>query len=1063
MKKKLLSLIAGTALLVPSLSMAVGLGSVRTYSGLNQKLNAEIPVLSVRKEGSMSVTLAPNAEFSKRGVQRSDILNSLRFSLVKKKGRTYVRVSSTKRISIPYVNFILQLNTPEGIVSREYAIFLDPPKTSKRIKSKTRKTPVYSKKKTNGQSKSVQPRTQRADRTASSRLAVSSSRGGRYGPVKRGETLWSIAKYTRPSTQVPVRDMVNAIRAANPRTLAGTLPAGVILNIPTIKGYSAYQGGGQTQAVRSARKTKHKTGRVTTVRSSLNSKKTKVTKNTPVKVGHTKSQQTTAKIEKTKTTINTGNLADSTTKKTTAQVSSAKTSISQSIKQPDAKVEIKPVLKTEQSKPEPTVAKNGDNTDTKSALKTATGATDSVSVTTKTASTVGATADNSSQEKSTVKPTVSPATGANTSEKTNTTKPTTAETTVTTPKVTQSNVTQPKGNESKTASNAAQPKDNKPKTTPNTTKNEATKNEVTKKEAVKPKPTQTTTVKKPTPKPTTEKESEFPLIPVAGGGLAALLLGAGGFLALRNKRKKQTNNVVLLDEESVEAQANQSETDVFAEMPPTEEAIAEVTEVASTEVSDADVADMMDVTDATDAMDATDIADDTLLTDFEEEIDLMDDLDFDDMLSDAEQVTTVNAEDSDNIDLLGGLDDASLGDVQEVAEAKIDSIDEDTTLDLDADFDFDAELATLNEQLDTDTFNEADDDLSLDFGDSLDTGIDVSADTPDATVSVEESLDIPQTADASLDEMDFDLSLDDDLSLDGDLSLDDGLSLDGDLSLDSELSLGGDTPEAESLSLEDDSLLAENLSLEGDSPSKATRSVTGQLPLTGKTPSTSDANMNENIDSNNELSLDEELSSLDSDLSLDGDLSSLDELSLDADLATLDADDSSEAETETVVAEVTEPEQLEPESEPRDFAFEDALAELDNQADDDKTDAELGNFDLSEEALQEQGIDDLVADLPESSDAGAAMGGLMAGAAISGVASQLAPEAPQQTAQPVATPAGKALSDDASSRVQMKLDLATSFVSIAATSRARELLNEVMEEGNQEQMAKAAELLERLS
>ncbi len=250
MKKKLLSLVAGVAVIVPSISMAVGLGSVRTYSHLNERLKAEIPVLSVKQKGKMNVSLASNAEFAKRGVQRSDILNNLRFSLIQKNGRTYVRVSSTKQIAVPYLNFILQLSSPEGVVSREYAIFLDPT-TAASIKKKSSAKHVAAKPKhTSNRKKSSVARVAserktkaKSPRVVKSRLKISNPRGAKYGPVRRGETMWSIASYVRPSTAVNVNDMISALKSVNRGTLSRTLPAGVTIYVPTIEGYKAFPGG----------------------------------------------------------------------------------------------------------------------------------------------------------------------------------------------------------------------------------------------------------------------------------------------------------------------------------------------------------------------------------------------------------------------------------------------------------------------------------------------------------------------------------------------------------------------------------------------------------------------------------------------------------------------------------------------------------------------------------------------------------------------------------------------------------------------------------------------------
>lgn len=265
MKKKLLSLVAATALIAPTLSYAIGLGSVRTYSHLNERLRAEIPVLSVKKKGRISATLASNAEFAKRGVQRTEVLNDLRFSVVKRGGRTYINVSSAKQIAVPYLNFILQLDTPEGVVSREYAIFLDPASVSKKKRSnmvvgspyRTKNNKLNAEKTTAKKRSTATPKSKKKAGVAQSiplAFTISNAKGGRYGPVAKGATLWSIAQKTRPSPSIPVNQMVEAIRRANPKTLANGLPAGVMLNIPTLEGHSGYSSGSQfaNQAERKA-------------------------------------------------------------------------------------------------------------------------------------------------------------------------------------------------------------------------------------------------------------------------------------------------------------------------------------------------------------------------------------------------------------------------------------------------------------------------------------------------------------------------------------------------------------------------------------------------------------------------------------------------------------------------------------------------------------------------------------------------------------------------------------------------------------------------------------------
>lgn len=245
--KKLFSMLLGATALVPTVSMAIGLGSIRTKSSLNEKLNATIPILSLKDKGRLNVSLAPHSVFAKRGIRRSEELNILNFSTYKKGDRTYVRVSSGKPINSPYLNFIVQLSSAEGTVSREYAIFLDPPSAKEKAKKTVTKRSLVTNQKTQKRTASVQKEKplQNIKKTTNKKQSPNvqvSGKSGRYGPVRSGETLWSIASHTRPSADVSVHDMLAAIKTANPRLSKG-LQSGMNLVIPTLSGYKSYSGG----------------------------------------------------------------------------------------------------------------------------------------------------------------------------------------------------------------------------------------------------------------------------------------------------------------------------------------------------------------------------------------------------------------------------------------------------------------------------------------------------------------------------------------------------------------------------------------------------------------------------------------------------------------------------------------------------------------------------------------------------------------------------------------------------------------------------------------------------
>jgi pilus assembly protein FimV len=128
--RKLVLAIAAASALSSGMAHALGLGEVTLQSALNQPLVAEIELLEVRDLGSSEVlpSLASAEAFSKAGVDRQYFLTDLKFtSLVKPNGKSVIRVTSTKPMREPYLNFLVEVLWPNGRLLREYTLLLDPP------------------------------------------------------------------------------------------------------------------------------------------------------------------------------------------------------------------------------------------------------------------------------------------------------------------------------------------------------------------------------------------------------------------------------------------------------------------------------------------------------------------------------------------------------------------------------------------------------------------------------------------------------------------------------------------------------------------------------------------------------------------------------------------------------------------------------------------------------------------------------------------------------------------------------------------------------------------------
>jgi FimV-like protein len=110
-------------------SMAVGLGDITVHSGLNQPLKADIALVDVGglTQNDLTVRLATADEFAEAKVERVFFLNDLKFIPILHGNRQMIRVTSSKPVNEPFLNFLVQLNQPNGRLLREYTVLIDPP------------------------------------------------------------------------------------------------------------------------------------------------------------------------------------------------------------------------------------------------------------------------------------------------------------------------------------------------------------------------------------------------------------------------------------------------------------------------------------------------------------------------------------------------------------------------------------------------------------------------------------------------------------------------------------------------------------------------------------------------------------------------------------------------------------------------------------------------------------------------------------------------------------------------------------------------------------------------
>lgn len=256
MIRRLLLLCALGALASES-AYGLGLGKLELHSALNQEFDAEIELTNVRGLGIDEIlpSLASTEDFDRAGIERTYMLTDLRFKAVQKEdGRLAVRITSTRPIVEPFLNFIVEVLWPSGRILREYTVLLDPPvfgqagvqplksaetrRPAGQITSgpQERPGPVRSEPTPAPGPASTPPATPPTG--TGKAMHEGTLANGEYGMTGRGDTLWSIALKVRPNRSVSVQQTMLAILRANPEAFISDninlLKAGYVLRVPDL-------------------------------------------------------------------------------------------------------------------------------------------------------------------------------------------------------------------------------------------------------------------------------------------------------------------------------------------------------------------------------------------------------------------------------------------------------------------------------------------------------------------------------------------------------------------------------------------------------------------------------------------------------------------------------------------------------------------------------------------------------------------------------------------------------------------------------------------------------------
>lgn len=264
-----------TSLLHPSDAHALALGRVVVQSALGEPLRAEIDVPDINSEeaSSLRVGLASTDAFRAAGVDYGAALSSVQISLQRRAdGRAFLRLTSSRPMTEPFVDLIVEANWSSGRIVRDYTLLFDPPN----LRPAPQPVPVAPGVSAPAPSSAQAPRPippmapapaarapQPALPAASAPAPVASpapaptsapaaSGGGGQVRVQSGDTAGRIAGANRPAN-VSLDQMLVAMLRSNPNAFIGgnvnRIKAGSVLDLPAQQEAAAINPGEARQTI----------------------------------------------------------------------------------------------------------------------------------------------------------------------------------------------------------------------------------------------------------------------------------------------------------------------------------------------------------------------------------------------------------------------------------------------------------------------------------------------------------------------------------------------------------------------------------------------------------------------------------------------------------------------------------------------------------------------------------------------------------------------------------------------------------------------------------------------
>ena len=264
--------LAGAAVLLGSLASleahALALGRVTVQSALGEALRAEIEVAEINAEeaSSLRVGIASSDAFKAAGLEYSATVVGVQISLQKRAdGRSFLRLSSPRAVTEPFVDLVVEANWSSGRVVRDYTLLFDPPNLKQATGPNTAPSIRSNQSAPNAPAarpvapfdaappaQNVRPVPMaRAPRPAAA-APQRQSASGQQVVVRAGDTASKIAGQNKPAG-ISLDQMLLALLNTNPQAFIGgninRLKSGAVLEIPSEQTAAATPSGQASQTI----------------------------------------------------------------------------------------------------------------------------------------------------------------------------------------------------------------------------------------------------------------------------------------------------------------------------------------------------------------------------------------------------------------------------------------------------------------------------------------------------------------------------------------------------------------------------------------------------------------------------------------------------------------------------------------------------------------------------------------------------------------------------------------------------------------------------------------------